>query len=153
MKFVFYYLFMSFYENLGLTPGTRYMVGVTPLMLFMLYHAFAKLKFNLWEILTLVSFAGGVVINWALAVIPWMRYNKLDGENMMLKILGNILHMPLTAGEPGFQAAVIDPHSYYISIFWVTVTVVLSIWFWRGNKDHKTDPNKLTLIKTFKKKA
>lgn len=135
--FIFYYLFMSFYENLGLTPGTRYMVGVTPLMLFMLYHAFAKLKFNLWEILTLVSFAGGVVINWALAVIPWMRYNKLEGENLMLKILGGMVHQPLTASQPAFQAAVIGPQSYYISIFWVVVTVVLSVWFWRENKDQK----------------
>src|SRR5665213_200844 len=137
--FVFYYLFMCFYENLGLTPGTRYMVGVTPLMLFMLYHAFAKLKFNAWEILTLVSFTGGALINWALAVVPWMRYNKLDGENMMLKVLGGIVHLPLTESQPAFQAAVISPHSYYISIFWFTITVVLSVWFWRENKDHKTE--------------
>src|SRR5579871_5223255 len=33
---LFFYLFMSFYENLGLTPATRYMVGVTPLWLFAL---------------------------------------------------------------------------------------------------------------------
>jgi hypothetical protein len=133
--FVFYYLFMCFYENLGLTPGTRYMVGVTPLMLFMLYHAFAKLRFNLWEILTLVSFTGGALINWVLAVVPWMRYNKLDGENMMLKILGGIVHLPLTESQPSFQAAVISPHSYYISIFWFSVTVVLSVWFWKENKN------------------
>ncbi len=135
--FSFYFIFMSFYENLGLTPGTRYMVGVTPLLLFMLYHAFAKLKFNAWEVLTLVSFVGGVLINWILAVVPWMRYNKLEGENMMLKIFGNVLHMPLTASQPGFQAPVIDVHSYYISIFWVIVTIVLSIWFWRENKDNR----------------
>lgn len=133
--FVFYYLFMCFYENLGLTPGTRYMVGVTPLMLFMLYHAFAKLKFSAWEILTLVSFVGGTLINWVLAVVPWMRYNKLDGENMMLKVLGGIVHLPLTESQPAFQAAVISSHSYYISIFWFSVTVVLSVWFWRENKN------------------
>lgn len=137
--FVFYYLFMCFYENLGLTPGTRYMVGVTPLLLFMLYYAFARLQFSAWEILTLVSFAGGVLINWVLAVVPWMRYNKLDGENMMLKVLGGIVHMPLTDSQPAFQAAVITPHSYYISIFWFTITVVLSVWFWRENKDQKRE--------------
>jgi hypothetical protein len=135
--FVFYYLFMSFYENLGLTPGTRYMVGVTPLLLFMLYYAFARLQFSAWEILTLVSFVGGVVINWILAVVPWMRYNKLDGENMMLKVLGGMVHLPLTDSQPSFQAAVISSHSYFISIFWFTVTVVLSVWFWRENKGKK----------------
>jgi len=72
-----------------------------------------------------------------LAVVPWMRYNKLEGDNMMLKILGGILHMPLTASQPSFQAPVIDIHSYYISVFWVTVTIVLSIWFWRENKDNR----------------
>jgi hypothetical protein len=140
--FLFYYIFMSFYENLGLTPGTRYMVSITPLMLFMLYAAFEKLKFSIWEILTLISFVGGVVINWVLAVVPWMRYNKLDGENMMLKILGGIVHLPLTRSQPSFQAAVISSHSYFISVFWFTVTVVLSVWFWRQNKDRKTDEDR-----------
>jgi hypothetical protein len=132
--FLFYYLFMSFYENLGLTPGTRYMVGVTPLLLFMLYPAFEKLKVSLWAILTLLSFACGALINWVLAVIPWMRYNKLEGENMILKVLGDMVHAPLTACEPAFQAAVIAPHSYYLSIFWLAATIALSVWFWKENK-------------------
>jgi hypothetical protein len=137
--FLFYYLFMSFYENLGLTPGTRYMVGVTPLLLFMLCSAFEKLRFNWWEVLTLISFLCGVLVNWVLAVVPWMRYNKLEGENMMLKILGNIVHLPLTAGEPAFQAAVIEPRSYYISLFWLVVTVILSVWFWKANKNNSRE--------------
>lgn len=131
---LFYYLFMAFYENLGLTPGTRYFVSVTPLMLFMLYFAFAKLKFSVWEILTLVSFVGGVLINWVLAVIPWMRYNKLEGESMLLKTLGNIVHLNLTAGQPAFQAPVITSQSYAIAGFWFVVTIGLSFWFWRENK-------------------
>ncbi len=131
---LFYYLFMAFYENLGLTPGTRYFVGVTPLMLFMLYFAFAKLKFSVWEILTLVSFIGGVLINWVLAVIPWMRYNKLEGESMLLKTLGGILHTNLTISQPAFQAPVITAQSYEIAGFWFVVTIGLSFWFWRENK-------------------
>jgi hypothetical protein len=125
---------MAFYENLGLTPGTRYFVSVTPLMLFMLYYAFDKLKFSLWEILTLFSFVGGVLINWALAVIPWMRYNKLEGESMLLKTLGGVLHLNLVAGQPAFQAAVITTQSYAIAGFWFVVTIGLSFWFWRENK-------------------
>jgi hypothetical protein len=132
--FTFYFLFMAFYENLGLTPGTRYFVGVTPFLLFMLYFAFDRLKFSMWEILTLVSFVGGVLINWILAVIPWMRYNKLEGQNMMLKTLGGILHVDLMAGQPAFQAAVITQQSYNIAIFWFIITIGLSFWFWRENK-------------------
>jgi hypothetical protein len=132
--FLFYYLFMSFYENLGLTPATRYMVSVTPLLLFFLYPVLNKMKeFRTWEVLAIVSFLAGSVINWILAVVPWMRYNKLDGENMMLKIAGGFLHRSLTALEPAFQAPVLQTYSYVLSAFWFVLTVVLTFWFIREN--------------------
>ncbi len=130
--FIFYYLFMSFYENLGLTPATRYMVGVTPLLLILLYPALAVMnQFRTWEFLTIFSFLMGAAVNWVLAVVPWMRYNKLEGENMMLKIAGGFLHRSLTALEPAFQSPVIQTQSYVLSAFWVGLTVALSIWFIR----------------------
>lgn len=127
---LFFYLFMSFYENLGLTPATRYMVGVTPLWLLGLYPAVERLKkWEGWTWLTVLSFAVGVFINWILAAVPWMRYNKLDGENQMLKIAGSFIHLPLTAMNPSFQAPVVDTKSYLMSAFTLGLTVTLTVWF------------------------
>ncbi len=129
---VFYYLFMSFYENLGLTPATRYMVGVTPLWLFALYPAVERLKKGEpWTWLAVFSFSAGVFVNWILAAVPWMRYNKLDGENWILKIAGSFLHLPLTSAEPAFQAPVVGMKSYLISAFWVGATIVLTVLYLR----------------------
>lgn len=129
---VFYYLFMSFYENLGLTPATRYMVGITPLLLLALYPAVERLKKGEgWTWLTIFSFFVGVFVNWILAAVPWMRYNKLNGENWILKIAGSFLHLPLTVMNPAFQAPVVDSKTYLMSAFTVGITVILSIWFLR----------------------
>lgn len=130
--FVFFYLFMSFYENLGLTPATRYMVGVTPLLLLMLYPVLDKMKkWDIWVALTLVPFLLGVLVNWVLAAIPWMRYNKLEGENWILKIAGNYLGLPLPSWEPSYQGPMIHSQSYFLGAFWVIVTVVLTALFLR----------------------
>lgn len=127
---VFFYLFMSFYENLGLTPATRYMVGITPLWLLALYPAVERIKkWEGWAWLTVLSFAVGVFVNWILAAVPWMRYNKLNGENWILKIAGSFLHLPLTAMNPAFQAPVVDGKSYLMSAFTIGITVALGVWF------------------------
>ncbi len=129
---VFYFLFMSFYENLGLTPATRYMVGVTPLWLLALYPAVERLKKGeLWTWLTFFSFMAGAFVNWILAAVPWMRYNKLDGENWILKIAGSFLHLPLTSTEPAFQAPVVGMKSYVLSALWVGATIVLTVLYLR----------------------
>lgn len=138
ITFAFYYLSMSFYENLGLTPATRYMVGVTPLLLFAIYPVLERMKrFYLWEALTLFSFTTGVLINWILAVIPWMRYNKLEGENLMLKTGGNLLGIPLPSLEPSFQSAIIPLHSYVLSAVWILVTIGLTVLFIKESSARK----------------
>lgn len=134
---LFFYLFMSFYENLGLTPATRYMVGITPLWLLALYPAVERLKKGEgWTWLTVFSFSVGVFVNWILAAVPWMRYNKLEGENWILKIAGSFLHLDLTAADPAFQAPIVTMKSYLISAFWVGMTVVLTVWFLRDKTRH-----------------
>jgi len=80
---------------------------------------------------TMFAFVSGVVVNWVLAVVPWMRYNKLNGENMMLKVAGDLLRIPLTAGAPSFQTPVIQWQSYAVSLFWLVLTFVLSVLFLR----------------------
>ncbi len=128
--FCFYYLFMCFYENLGLAPATRYMVGITPLLWVMLYPAFEKIKaWDFWAKLTLGSFALGMAVNWALCAVPWIRYNKLQEGNLILILLGKFLHMPLAEWEPMFQVSTVEIKSYLLSAFWVLVTVLLSILF------------------------
>jgi hypothetical protein len=134
----FFYLFMSFYQNIGLTPAARYMVGVTPLLLVALYAAFEKMsRWDAWARLTVGLFAVGVFVNGILAAVPWMRYNKLQGENWILKIAGGFLDLPLTRWEAAFQAPVIEMRSYFISLFWVAVVATLTVLFLkkaRGNK-------------------
>ena len=131
----FYYFFMCFYENLGLTPATRYWVGVTPLLLFVLYPAIEKMKlWDVWARLTVLSFAVGVLVNWLLAAVPWMRYNKLNGENWILKIAGHFLHSPLTAMNPAFQAPVVEMKSYIMSAIPMAITLALTIRFLKDKK-------------------
>ncbi len=132
---LFYYLFMSFYENLGLTPATRYWVGVTPLLLLAVYASVEKMKKgDIWTKLAALSLAAGVLVNWLLAAIPWMRYNKLNGENLILKIVGSFLHLPLTAMNPAFQAPVVEMKSYLMSALTMAVTLGLSFWFLKEKK-------------------
>ncbi len=132
---LFYYLFMSFYENLGLTPATRYWVGVTPLLLVALYPALERIKkWEGWAWLTVLSLAAGVFVNWLLAAVPWMRYNKLNGENWILKIAGSFLHLPLTAMNPAFQAPVVETKSYLMSAMTMAITVGLCFWFLKDKK-------------------
>jgi hypothetical protein len=105
---LFYYLFMCFYENLGLTPATRYWVGVTPLLLLATYPALERIKkWEGWAWLTVLSLVVGVFANWLLAAVPWMRYNKLNGENLILKTAGSFIHLSLTSMNPAFQAPVV----------------------------------------------
>lgn len=135
---LFYYLFLSFYENLGLTPATRYMVGIVPLLLPALYPVLEKMrKKDVWAFLTAFAFWAGTLMNGILAAVPWMRYNKLNGENWMLKIAGSFLHLPLTSWEPAFNPAVVDPKSYVMSALWMGTTVLLSVLFLKyGKKPH-----------------
>ncbi len=127
---LFYYLFMSFYENLGLTPATRYWVGVTPILLLAIFPSIEKMKKkDLWMKLSVLSLAVGVFANWILAAIPWLRYNKLNGENWILKIAGSFLHLPLTAMNPAFQTPVVEPKTYVMSGITIGLTLALSVWF------------------------
>ncbi|HVZ79590.1 MAG TPA: hypothetical protein VHE12_02170 [bacterium] len=126
---LFFYLFMSFYENLGLTPAARYWVGLTPMLLVMIHPAVEDLKNDGWgKRLALLSVAVGVLVDWLLAAVPWMRYNKLEGENMILKIAGGFLHLPLASWEPAFQAPVVAWQSYVVGAFWVLVSVGFTAW-------------------------
>ena len=60
--FGFFYIFMCFYENLGLTPAARYMVGVTPLMMVILYPVFEKIRCNeIWYRLSMALFGIGIL--------------------------------------------------------------------------------------------
>lgn len=132
---LFYYLFLSFYENLGLTPATRYMVGIVPLLLPALYPVLEKMgKRDIWAFLTASAFGAGTLVNGLLAAVPWMRYNKLNGENWMLKIAGSFLHLPLTSWEPAFNPATVDPKSYVLSALWMGITVFLSVLFLKYEK-------------------
>jgi hypothetical protein len=132
---LFFYLFMSFYENLGLTPAARYWVGLTPMLLMMVHPAVEALKNDVfWRRVAVLSVAVGALVNWLLAAVPWMRYNKLEGENMILKIAGNLFHLPLTSWEPAFQAPVVAWQSYAISAFWILFSVGFTVWIEKRKK-------------------
>jgi hypothetical protein len=130
LLFLFYYLAMSFYENIGETPASRFMVGVTPLLVVLIYPVVAKaMKREYWNYAVVFLVAVGAAVNWILAAVPWMRYNKLAGENWVLKIAGGVFHLPLTLWEPGFNLSPVEPRSYILSIFWMAVTAALTVWF------------------------
>ncbi len=128
--FLFYYLAMSFYENLGETPAARFLAGVTPLLLVLIYPAVEKaLKREYWNYLVFFLLSLGIGVNWILAAVPWMRYNKLEGKNWILEILGDGAHFPLTRWEPSFNLSPPESLSYLLSIFWMGAAFSLTIWF------------------------
>ncbi|HVM32718.1 MAG TPA: hypothetical protein VMU88_06255 [bacterium] len=132
--FLFYYLAMSFYENLGETPACRFMVGVTPLALVLIYPAVEKaLKREYWNYLAVTLAGVGVGVNWILAAVPWARYNRLEGENWVLKIMGNLAHLPLTRLEPSFNASPVEARSYLLAVLWMALASGLTVWFFRKN--------------------
>ena len=138
--FGFFYLFMCFYENLGLTPAARYMVGVTPLLMILIYPVFEKIRLDeVWYKLTAFLFMVGVAVNWMLAAVPWMRYNRLQGENWILKIIGDMTRLPLTQWEPAFHASPIEWRTYLLSVYWVAVCIGLTAWFVSGKIDRYKD--------------
>ncbi|MGH7738952.1 MAG: hypothetical protein ACREL1_02280, partial [bacterium] len=128
--FIFYYLTMSFFENLGETPAARFLVGVTPILLVLIYPVLEMtLKRRGWNVLVSFLFGAGVAVNWVLAAVPWARYNKLEGENWILKIVGGLVHLPLTRWEPSFNQVPVEPRSYFLSMFWMALVIGLTVWF------------------------
>ncbi len=142
-SFGFFYIFMCFYENLGLTPAARYMVGVTPLMMVILYPVFEKIRWNdLWFRLSMALFGIGILVNGLLAAVPWMRYNRLQGENWIVKLAGERIGLPLTQWEPAFHATPIQFKSYVLSAFWVVACISLTAWFLSGKINPSKDSKK-----------
>ena len=140
--FGFFYLFMCFYENLGLTPAARYMVGITPLLLILLYPVLERLRQGSgWFKLVVVLFGIGAAVNWVLAAVPWMRYNRLQGENWILKILGDRLGLPFTQLEPAFHAVPVETKTFLLSVFWVALCLVLTVWFLSGKGSAQKERN------------
>ena len=110
-------------------------MGVTPLLLLMLYPAIEKIqKRPGWMKFAGLLLAVGVFVNWILAAVPWMRYNKMEGENWILKITGSFLHLPLTSWDPAFNPAVIPLRSYGFAAFWLGLTIVLTLLFLKDKK-------------------
>ena len=77
------------------------------------------------------------MVNWILAAVPWMRYNKLDGQNWILKILGQALGRPLCEMEPSFNPAGVGYGSYVLSAFWLAATIGVGAWFLRAKGQAK----------------
>jgi hypothetical protein len=132
---LFYFLFMCFYENLGQTPAARFMVCLTPLLLFLLAPVLQKAKrgTSWWELLAVLA-AAGIAVNWILAGIPWMRYNRLEGENWIVKLMGNALHLPWTKFEPSFHMDPVPLRSWLLGLFWFAVVAVVTFKFLENSR-------------------
>ena len=129
---LFYFLSMSFYENLGQTPAARFMVCLTPFLLLLIAPALESTRQRPgWARLLWVLGGAGVAVNGALAAVPWMRYNRLEGENWMLKIAGDILHVPWTKWEPAFHMDPVPIRSYVLAVFWCAIVAGLTYFFLR----------------------
>jgi hypothetical protein len=129
---LFYYLFMSFYENLGQAPAARFMVCLTPLLLLALAPVFEAARGREgWVRLLWVLGGVGVAVNAVLAAVPWMRYNRLEGENWMVRIAGDLLHLPWSGWEPSFHMDPVPLRSWVLSAFWALVTAILTCSFLR----------------------
>jgi hypothetical protein len=98
--------------------------------LVLIYPAVEKaLKREYWNYLVFFLLSLGIGVNWILAAVPWMRYNKLEGKNWILEILGDGAHFPLTRWEPSFNLSPPESLSYLLSIFWMGAAFSLTIWF------------------------
>jgi len=74
--------------------------------------------------------------------VPWMRYNRLQGENWIVKLTGERIGLPLAQWEPAFHATPIQFKSYVLSAFWVVVCISLTAWFLSGKINPSKDSKK-----------
>ena len=132
---------MCFYENLGLTPAARYILRITLLLLILLYPVLKRLRQRSGRFKLFVLFGIGAAVNWVLAAVPWMRYNRLQGENWILKILGDRLGLPFTQLEPAFHAVPVETKTFLLSVFWVALCLVLTVWFLSGKGSAQKERN------------
>jgi hypothetical protein len=130
VSLLFYYLFMCGYQNLGLQPAARYFAPVTPLLLVALAPGLEVLgrASRGWRRGAVLWWGVSAFLGYLLAAVPWARYSHLQGEAWLLIILERFTGIPWSRWEPSFHAAVVEPRSYLLSLFWLGVVGVLS---WR----------------------
>ncbi len=127
----FYYLCMSFYQNLGLQPAARFLAPVTPLMLLAMAPALEALAASgaFWRRLALCLFAVSAFLNLLLAAVPWMRFNRLEGSAWVLQVAERLTGLPWARWEPAFHAPNAEWRSVVLSLFWIVGVGVLTAVF------------------------
>jgi hypothetical protein len=132
----FYFFSMCFFQNLGLTPPARYWVSLTPLLLLLIAPAIQWLdrKRMAWKCLAGIFYVMGVLLAYGLAVVPWMRYNKLQGEAWVLCVARKLTGLPWPSWEPSFHAQTVEMRSYVLSMLGFAVVALLT---WRFVKKDK----------------
>ena len=133
---VFYFFSMCFYQNLGLTPPSRYWVSLAPLLLLLIAPAIQWLdrKRMAWKCLAGIFYAMGVLLAYGLTVVPWMRYNKLQGEAWVLCVARKLTGLPWPSWEPSFHSQPVEMRSYLLSMLGFAAVALLT---WRFVKKAK----------------
>lgn len=109
-----YYLAMSFYQNLGLTPPARYFAPLVPCLLVALAPALQALDKvpAFWRRLALALGVVSFALNLALAAVPWLRYNKLEGQSWVLEFARKATGLPWSSWVPSFHATPLADRSF-----------------------------------------
>jgi hypothetical protein len=128
---IFYFFTMCFYQNLGLTPPARYWVSLTPLLLLLIAPAVQRLgrKRMAWKRTAGIFYATGVLLAYGFAVVPWMRYSKLQGEAWVLCIARKFTGLPWPLWEPSFHSQPVEMRSYLLSMLGFAVVAGLTALF------------------------
>jgi hypothetical protein len=71
--------------------------------------------------LAILSWGWGLLLN----ILPWLCWGKLNGQNLFLKIVGQMLHVNLTIWFPSF---LIDKPDSYFWVAGLLILMVLTAW-------------------------
>jgi hypothetical protein len=96
----YYSVVAAYYDWTGVMAPCRYLVPLLPFLALSAAFALERMRGKLWfQFLLALTLAQGL----AVAVLPWLNFSKMDGQNMALKALGARLGLNLTALFPSFM--------------------------------------------------
>src|SRR3984957_21289938 len=99
----------------------RYLVPLAPMLALLCAEAFALGRSAGQRLLL----AWTLALGWLMAVLPWLCYSKMQGQNILLRIVGARLGLPLCSLFPSFIVSCYTP----VNLAWIAVALLgLALW-------------------------
>jgi hypothetical protein len=120
----------------GWTPPPRFILCVVPLLVPFVVEVFDRCRGWLLASVNTLCLLWSGVIAFVLAVVPFWRYNDLDGRTTLLQIAGDAVGLDLASFLPSLRF----PTSWTWIVLAVGGALLLSLcWYWVGSRRPRVD--------------